>query len=299
MNFDLDTISPEGFGIGTRERGRLIFLDVPVDKNIDNNLVDMVSRTWAMMLALEETPDRYDPADGSGGRRHLSVPIGDDAAGVFRDLNEADRFDPGGGTLVNQPQRISCYFGRFMDSVGNRLTGVRLPTGFKGIMRHKRSLVSWADDTLQITEDNIFKLDTDFDLLVAPDEIRILRPRAFETIGRLQELIRLAVPRNIDVLQESLGFVDFAPIADFAANSVEAARLLASIRNKQTDGIDIDYLMESCQNNGIRYSFDGEQLKVEDDSALGFLRTLNRNRLNVELIPGTIEVYDATGTRRV
>ena len=299
MNFDFNEIDTTTFGVCTRRQGNIVFLDVPVDVGVVQNLREMVLSTWEKMHEVADDPDPYEPANEATGQRHLAVPINDDMVELFRDVNEADHFDPGGEILVEQPGRVFSYFARFTDNNGERLTAMRRSTEFKGVLRHRHRLVRIVNDTLRMAQDDIFRLDTDFDLLIASDEVRILRPAGFETIGRLQEVIRAAVPQNTEALQASLGFVNFAPIEEFAAGNVGAARLLASIRTRGVVGISMDSLWTTCRDNGVDVDFDGIQLNVEGEAVLGFLRTLDRRRFSTELIPGEREVYDASNRRRV
>ena len=299
MNFDFDEIETATFGVCTRNQGNIDFLDVPVEVGVVHNLREMVLRTWERLHEIANVPDPYEPADEATGQRHLAVPIDDEAVALFRDVNEADHFDPGGEVLVGQPRRVFSYFARFTDNNGDRLTAMRRSTEFKGVIRHRNLLMRVVNDTLRMAQDDIFKLDTDFDLLIATDEVRILRPGSFETLGQLQDLIRAAVPQNIQELQESLQFVDFGPIQEFAEGNVGAARLVASIRARGVEGVILQSLQQTCIDNGVEVHLDGEQLTVGEDAMLGFLRTLDRRRFSTELIPGEREVYDASNRRRV
>ena len=300
MNFEFDEMTDMvEFGVCVREQGNIVFFDVPIDVNVTANLREMAHSTWDRLNGVADTPAPYDPAAESRGRQHISLPIDDGAVELLRDVNEADRFDPGGGVLISQPRRVFCYFARFTDGDGNRMTGMRQSKEFKGILGHRNRLARIVNDTLRMTQDSIFKLDTDFDLLIGSDEVRVLRPIAFEIIGSLQEAIRAAVPQNTLALQESLGFVDFGPIEEFAKGNVSAARLLAAIRNKETDGITVESLVANCERNGTKIEVGGSGIIVEPEAMLGFLRTLNRSRFNVELIPGQVEAYDASGTKRL
>ena len=299
MNFDFDAIDTVVFGVCTRRRGNIVFLDVPVDFGVVQNLKEMVRSTWERLHEVSGIPDLYDPSNESSGLRHLTVPIDDDMVELFRDVNDADQFDPGGGVLVGQPRQVFCYFAKFTDENGDRLTGMRRSTEFKGVLRHRNRLIRIVNDTLEMTQDDIFRLDTEFDLLIASDEVRILRPSGFETIGQLQEVIRAAVPQNTQALQESLGFVDFGPIEEFAAGNVAAARLLASIRARGVDGITRESLFWVCRDNEVEVDMVGGRIAVGEDAVLGFLRTLDRRRFSTELVPGEREVYDASNRRRI
>ena len=299
MNFDFDAGSTVTFGVCVRSKGDVDFLEVPADKGLDQNLRDMVRSTWDKLHDVADAPDIYEPADDTSGRRHLTVPMDNDAVALFRDIHEADQFDPGGAVLISRHRQVFCYFARLVDDNGDRLTGMRQSTDFKGVLRYKGRLLRIAGDTLHMVEDDIFKLDHEFDLLIASDELRVLRPAGFETMGQLQQAIKEAVPRNTQTLQDTLGFVNFGPIGAFAEKRVDAARLLASIKGRGVDGITKDSLLQTCADNKVEIGFDGERLTVEDDAVLGFLRTLDRRRFSTELVPGEREVYDTLGRKRV
>ena len=123
---------------------------------------------------------------------------------------------------------ISFYFTRIADDGGNRTTGIRRAGTFKGILKSR--LLRFTTDALRIVEDKVFKLDTDFDLLVEASGVSILRPSGFEFVGQLQGAILNAAPANINIIQKELPFVDFGGIKMYATNHPRAARYLASIR---------------------------------------------------------------------
>ena len=88
-------------------------------------------------------------------------------------------------------------------------------------------------------EDKVFKLDSDFDMLVESTGISILRPSGFEFVGELQEAILGAAPANIKKIESDLPFVDFSSIESYATSHPRAARYLASIRvQKEAKNID-------------------------------------------------------------
>ena len=299
MNFDFDSIEMATFGVCTRLRSAIEFLDVPINRSVIPMLREMAENTWESLQEVHDAPALYEPSNDSTGLQHIAVPIDDEQVALFRDVNEADRFNPGGELLVQTPRRVSSYFARFTDQAGARLTGMRQSTDFKGVLRHKGRLMRMFNDTLEMTEDDIFRLDTVFDMLIASDEVRILRPAGFEVMGQLQQTIKDAVPRNVEELQQSLPFVEFGLIEGLASANVGAARLLASIRARGTDGITANSLQQACTDNGVAVGLVEGRLHVEEEALFGFLRTLDRRRYNTELIPGQREVYEASNRRRV
>ena len=104
---------------------------------------------------------------------------------------------------------------------------------------------------MKIVEDKVFKLDSEFDLLVDSSGISILRPSGFEFDGKLKAAILAAAPSNIKEVKKELSFVDFSGIEIYATTHPRAARYLASIRSQEeATNIDKDSLKRLCTRYG-------------------------------------------------
>jgi hypothetical protein len=133
----------------------------------------------------------------------------------------------------------------------------------------------------------VFKLDSDFDLLIDDTGVSILRPSGFEFVGDLQEAILAAAPANVKLIQTDLPFVDFTPIQTYASEHPRPARYLASIRvQKETKGIDKGYLKKLCVRTGVKVRDVNGKLIVEDGSIMDFLGVLDRRLYQLELVAG-------------
>ena len=86
---------------------------------------------------------------------------------------------------------------------------------------------------MQIVEDTLFKLDSDFDLLIDANNVHDLDLSGFEFAGKLQQAILDAVPGNVAALKAELTFIEFDGIEKYAAKHPRAARYLASIRGQE------------------------------------------------------------------
>ena len=195
------------------------------------------------------------------------------------------------------PQRIVSYFARFTDGVDRRLTATRRATQFKGVLKSR--LIRVFDDSLKIVEDDIFKLDNDFDLLVDSDSTHIWRPSAFEFMGALKQAILDAVPTNVEAIQAELPFVDFSGIEAYAKVRPRAARYLASIRSQVLQGVDRQALIELCCNTDVGVAEVDGKLSVDDGSEMGFLEVLDRRRYGLELVPDQPERFRASRRERM
>ena len=298
MDFDFANILQTEFGVGTRTPNNPAFYHVPVHQVVEANVRQMVATTWEGMLEIADDPAPYEPSNLPAGRHHLSLGIHDPLSELFSDLNDVDNF-PAGGDVLQEPRNVFCYFVRLTDAQGRRLLAMRRSSSFKGLLNLRGRLLRWADDALQVTEDNQFRLDYDFDLLVDANEVRVLYPAGLESIAQLQGAIKDAVPVNVATLSQSIPYVEFGPIQDFAANNIRAARMLSSIRNQGADGITLDSLQRTCADNRVVVHADNGRLRVHDDQILGFLETLDRRRFRSSLAPQQDEVFVAYGRKRI
>src|SRR5438270_2734427 len=249
LDFDFATVAVTEFGVGRDDGEGERFLLVPVDGEAQSDLREIVATTWRNMQELEPTPRRYEPAEKHAPSEHFYLPIGDDLAERVRAVHQANNLTVAGGTL-SDPANVFCYFVRMTDGQGRRLTGLRRANQFKGILKSR--LLRFVSDALTLVEDDVFKLDNDFDLLIDASNVHILHPSGFEFVGHLQDAVLRAVPENGKAVQGDLTFVEFASIQTYALKHARAARLLASIRS-QDEGKRIDKasLKRHCKTNGI------------------------------------------------
>ena len=197
------------------------------------------------------------------------------------------------GNLSN----IFCYFARFTDDKGQRLTALRRASQFKGVL--KKQLLRLDSDQLRIVEDKIFKLDSDFDILVDSEHTHIWRPNAFEFLCGLKQVILEAVSDNIASIQRDIGFMDFDGVQNYASTHPRAADHLASIRKQNLSGITRESLENLCMNAGVRLEETNGMIAVTEGDVMDFLEALDRRRYQVEVVPGMTERFRAASRRRI
>lgn len=297
LEFDLQKVTLAEFGVGREDGDGQTFVAVPVDARVQSMLGEMVQATWCAMQGDEEGPKKYEPAEKHGSLEYLYLPIGDDMASTLRGLHVAANL-PMDAMALESSREIFCYFARLTDNRRRRLTALRRASQFKGIVKNKGRLIRLYDDTLQIVEDTIFKLDSDFDLLIDSANIHILRPTGFEFAGKMQQAILDAVPSNLEVIQKELPFVNFGRIGEYAAKRPRAARYLASIRaQEEMKDIDRAALERHCKNTGVVLSESDGNLEVASGHELPFLEVLDRRRYEVELIKEKPERFRAASRK--
>lgn len=297
MNFDFDTIRTVQFGVGRDDGDEHAFHRIVVDENVQSALGEMAKATWSAMQGLTDDPVRYEPSEKHAGLEHVYLPLDDDLAVRMRNLHQAANIDIDQDAL-GDTDAIFCYFAKLTDEEGNQLTALRRASQFKGMLKSR--LIQWVTDAMKLVEDNVFKLDRDFDLLIDDKVVHILRPSGFEFAGKLQDAILGAVTANALTLQEELPFVQFDSVSEYASTHPRAARYLASIRSQQEVArIDRQHLIDACAATCVAINIEGEQIVVGERDIMGFLEVLDRRRYEVKLVPDEPEQYRAPSRTRL
>lgn len=297
LEFDLESVTVTEFGVGRDDGNGQTFVAVPVDADVQAALREMAQATWDAMQTVEHGPAKYEPAEKHGGTEYLYLPLMDDMASSLRALHEAANLEIDGGAL-EEPTDVFCYFVRLTDKKGRRLTALRRASQFKGVL--KKRLIRFVSDALKLITDDVFKLDSDFDLLVDSANVHILRPSGFEFAGKLQQAILDAVPENIKAIRQDLAFVDFGSIEAYASRHPRAARHLASIcAQSETKNIDKVALKKLCKSTGVEVNDSNGRIVVSAGHEMGFLEVLDRRRYELELVKGQPERFKASSRTKL
>jgi len=297
LEFDLGKVTVTEFGVGRDDGDSPTFVGVPVDAEVQDALREMVQATWDAMQNDEDGPAKYQPSEKHGSTEYLYLPLDDELASSVRDLHGATTLDLDASAL-DEPADVFCYLVGLTDRKKRRLTALRRASQFKGVL--KKRLIRLVSDALKLIEDRVFKLDSDFDLIVDSANVHILRPSGFEFAGKLQQAILDAVPKNIKAIEKDLAFVQFDGIAAYAGNHPRAARYLASIRSQEeTKNIDKSLLKKLCKQTGVEVAESKGKVIVTDGHEMGFLEVLDRRRYEVSLVKEKPERYRAASRRKI
>ncbi len=284
LEFDFDNVVLTEFGIGKDDNNVQTFSRVNVDGEIKEALREMAQKTWESMKNINESPERYNPAEKHSSNEHLFLPLDDPRAELMEQVHTATNL-PFDGNALADPSKVFCYFVRMKDRENRRLTALRRSTHFKGILKNR--LVRFVTNALKMVEDKVFKLDSDFDLLISDENLHILRPSGFEFVCNLKEAILKAVPDNIGAIQQEINFVDFSPIEKFALKHPRAARYLASIRtNNEMVNISKGKLLGLCTKTDVEIVENEGTIEIGKKHIMGFLEVLDRRRYPIDLIEG-------------
>jgi hypothetical protein len=298
VNFNFQDVSITEFGVGREGENGDSFVLVPVDTDVQVVLHEMAIATREEMNEIGSVDSPvYEPSEKYGSSEYIHLPLQDEMASQLRLIHQAKNL-PVDSSVLSDPSSVYCYFARMTDGKGHRLTGVRRASQFKGILKNR--LIRIVTDALKLVEDKVFKLDSDFDLLIDNTTVHILRTSGFEFLGELQASVLAAAPGNIQLIKKDLPFVDFDSIEMYAQKHARAARHLASIRAQgETKNIDKSALKKLCKRTGVKVQDTNGRITVDSGSEIAFLEVLDRRRYHLELVKNSSEYFKAGSRRKI
>lgn len=297
--FDYENVAVTEFGLGLDVQGRG-FLNVPVDGDVQSALLDMVRETQRAMENQTDNPEEYQPSEKYSAIEYLTLSLNDDLVSDLKTLHEAENIAEDANAF-NQINDCFAYFAKITDDAGNRVTALRRSTQFKTLIKKRHKLVRYVDNTLQVLNDTVFKLDNDFDFLIQNNVIYILRPSGLEFAAQLQGAVMAAVPGNVAAIAEEIDFVEFGSISEYAQKHPRAARYIASIKSQsEAHNVNRDKLTSYCQRTNVEITEIDGKVHVEDSQVMGFLEILDRRRYQIDLVEDAEpEIYRAPARSRV
>ncbi len=283
------------FLVGSNRSKTREYVVVPVDYHVQDVLKQMIIETWKKMQENELV--RYDPANQNTDATYLYMSVHDSLAQEIMLFHEAE-FLTTSTKALRDPKNIFCYCARVTVD-GQRLTAMRRASYFKGMLKKRRKLMRVVNDTLEIVDDDIFKLDNDFDLLVWNDRIHIWKSTAFESLANIRSAIFHAVSENARTLQDKIPFVCFNNISEYANTRIRAAKALASLQQDDLKAIDRETLVQKCQMNDVDITDSDGMIIVDDKSVRPFLEILGRRRYPDPLVTEPTSMYRAANRQLV
>jgi Domain of unknown function (DUF4868) len=297
MSFAYENIANVEFGVCRNSLNEGVSSLVPVDAGVQRLLREMVrnTRTALGTDTAGQRLERYEPSEQHDPQRKLALPLRSSLARTLRAFYDVPNRPVDAGAMA-APQEISAYVCVLHDQEGNKLLAIRRATQFKAILRAR--LIRLVDDSLQALPDNVFKLDTDFDVLVADDTVYINRAAAFELLAEIDEQVQAAAVENTAQLGQDLPFVDFGTLSEYVGDHKRAARVVAALRDRDdlsaTSAIN---LKKECKRSGVRVQVIDGRITPEPGHELAFLQMLDRRRYAVSLVAGRWEQYEAASRK--
>lgn len=294
-----ETISNVEFGVCCDLQEEDHFYQVPVDNSVKPALKEMLATTLEQLRVDEGGLAVFEPAQRYGATERLYVPLSEVGAEKIRQLYNAQNLDVNSRALDDLGSLV-YYFASFRYRDGSVVLGVRRATQFKGVV--KKHLIRLVDDTLQLVEDDIFKLDNDFDFIVKGDTIYILRPSGFEFTAALDDAFQAQALRITQDVATRLSCVEFDDryMTRYITAHKKAVRLMASLRMRNDLHLTpLKKLVSGCKKNGILCAIVNGKLRPSAGFEMAFLEFLDRRRYNVALVPKQTEFYVAANRKGV
>jgi hypothetical protein len=273
------------------------FWHVPADADVQTALREMLLSTRQQLEVDAEEMALFEPGEKYGAIEPVVAPLEQRYMDKIRAIYQADHFDTNSQAL-EETDRLAFYFAGFHDDQDRKLLGVRRATQFKGILRARSRLVSVLDDTLKLVDKDIFRLDVDFDYLVAKSHVFILRPSGFEYTAGIDAAIGKHAIELLHEFERTVRGVNFLGLENYVKTHRRAGRLVASLRARddlaQTSATS---LKRECKTNLIETTTTNGKIGPKEGSEMAFLELLDRRRYTVELIDDQEEYYVAASRR--
>lgn len=297
-NFDLHHIQGVNFAVGLRSNGNRYF--VPTDGPIKRALKDVLRATVAGFEQLDGDWEQHDISEDYGDRRRVYAPRGADYLADLSAIFDAGDLDD----LANAHEHVSDidhYFGVFHDSQGRKAVGIKKGTQLKGTLGARNKLMRLAgDDTLKMIEDDVLKLDREFDAIITAGHVFMLKVRSVEYLANIVEHVAGAAARKVQQIHDTVTFLDFARIHADIAGHPRMARMAASIaaRNDLAQ-IRQDRVEELAAHHGLVLKDVGGRLQCRRQDEAKLLEILDARRYHLDLTATGPVPYRATGRQKV
>jgi hypothetical protein len=305
MNPDLicPPIDRLDFGVCLREGDQRSVFRVPIRPEVEVVFQEALGKTVEALKGDEHESltglVNYDPAEKHETHDPCIVQLASPWLAKIRDLVEMTDFETNGTVLRDNPSKIFYYFCRFKKEQ-NYFWGIRKATQFKSSLKTKNAFLQ--GDELNLVGGNVFRLDDFFDAVITDDKAYILRPKDFEYVADLVQVMRNTAAASIRVVDEQLPFVDLSGLATQMerGGSIRRARLAASVAARTDLNLtDRNLFAEACTNSGIILEENDGILSASAEQSWDLLTVLDRRRYWVNLIAGQHEIYEAASRERV
>lgn len=296
---DFNNIQTVQFGVCLDTEDGEVFCLVPADPEVKIALRDMFDTTKAPFENSAGEPPLYELSEKYDSTDRLQLPLTHAMMGNIRDIYNAQNIHTNPNAIYQTSQIIS-YFAIFWDRNNNKAIGVRRAQSFKGILKARNKLVRIVNESLQLIQNDVFKLDNDFDFIVYDDKVFIYRPSGFEFTADLKAHILEKASEYTTRIEQEITFLNLAGLSDYVAKHPRAARLIASLRSRNDlHLIDKELFKNLCDSNSVAYTIENEKITPSEKHEMAFLYLLDRRRYSLKLIPNTPELYEAPSRRMV
>jgi Domain of unknown function (DUF4868) len=297
QQIDLQTVAAQNFGVKMRSDASLHF--IPTDVGTKAVLTDVLNATVGAFNGIDGDWQAYDISEDYGEPRRIFVARN---AEHFGDVSAI--FDIGAlndlANLDDHIRDIDYYFCEFRDAANAKIVGVKKAAQFKTTLAARNKLARLVNDTLQIIEENVVKIDPIFDALITDQHIFILKPRAIEYIADMVTRVAGAATEKVRHIHDNIVFLDLSRIEEKISSHPKMARMAASIAARDDLGeFQQEKIVALATQHGVVFKeVDGRlQCRVTDEAKL--LEILDARRYHLDLANDGGDPYRASARQRV
>jgi len=270
---------------------------VPVDSAVKAVLKEMLDATVSALRVGDGKWDTFELAEKYGSVERLTVRLDQPCTAKLRALFAAENLQVN-ASAIKGTDTLAYYFATFRDGRNRKLMGIRRATQFKGVIKARNRLVRLLDDSLKLVDDDIFKLDQDYDYLLTGDHVWILRPAGFVYTAGIEDVIAERVTEMVTDLDCDLPTVCFSALSDWISSHRRASRLVAALHSrKDLPKTSMKRLKALCKENGIEVGTKNGRIIPQEGFEMAFLEMLDRRRYRISLVDNETELYVALGRR--
>ena len=300
--FGFEAIRSVEFCVSVKEdHGHENYL-VPSDQGVQDALRAMLHATVRQLENTHETGSapawhQFEVSEKYASKEPLIATLVSEDMVTISALYEEEGWSVNPSSL-NNPADISYYFAVFRDDTKRKLLGVRRAAQFKGVVKSR--LIRFADDSLTMIGDHVFKLDNEFDFLVTQTHVYILHPLGFERVAEIEELVSGKAREKALALGQQVTFADFTGIAEFVAHHKRAARMVVALTSRGgLDNIKRSKFVIAARETNVALINIGRRIGPAADSELAFLELLDDRRYATAIKTGPKEAFVASSRKPV
>lgn len=272
---------------------------VPIDVGVRNALKTILRETIDAFEEIEGEWEVHDISEDYGERRRIYALRADP---LFQTMS--DIFDS--GTLAELPDlqnhlpELHYYFARYVDHTGRVIVGVKKARNAKATLAAQNKLVRLVDNSLQLIEERVLRLDRYFDVLITADHVFVLEPRPMEQVAQLVQQVAASATAKVQAIHDAVTFLDLSRVREKIGRHPKLARIAHSVAsNPNLALLQRSVIEELARAQGIRFKeVDGRLLcNVTDEAKL--LEILDARRYHLDLTATGAVPYRATARQAV
>lgn len=226
--FDVEQIISTQFGV-TLRNGQSFY--VPTDASVQGALQSMLRETAAAFAACDGDWEEYSVSEDYGARRKIYASTADELMDGVSHYVQIENL-PDMANLQDNVAAIDRYFAVFVDGAGRKAVAIRRAAGFKGALKQRNKLVRITNNSLTLIEDDVLKLDEEFDVVLCALNIFILNTRAFQQVADITAVVSSKAVDKLVLIEQAVSFLDLSRIAGRISQHPGTARLAVAVARR-------------------------------------------------------------------